>query len=179
MSDATPAARVRELDVRPLLAAGQGPMQAIMEAVRGLAAGEVLRLVAPFEPVPLYAKLGDAGFAYDTRRRGDGTFEVTFTPAAPRRLDPVLLDLRGLEPPQPMLRVLEEIAVLPEGGAIVALTRFHPVHLLELLEERGYAAETAAQPDGSHETIIQRRAVDPGVPSSRPPGTTKRKDRGR
>lgn len=158
MSDATPEVRVRELDVRPLLAAGQGPMQAIMEAVRCLAPGEVLRLVAPFEPVPLYAKLGDAGFAHVTRRREDGSFEVTFTPAAPRRPDPVLLDLRGLEPPQPMLRVLEEIEVLPEGGAIVALTRFHPVHLLEILEQRGFSADSEEQPDGSHETIIQRRA---------------------
>jgi uncharacterized protein (DUF2249 family) len=156
MNDATPRPPVRELDVRPLLASGQGPMGAIMEAVQALAPGQALRLIAPFEPAPLYARLGDRGFTHLTRRRDDGSFEITFTLAASRRPAPVLLDLRGLEPPQPMMRVLEELGSLAEDGAIVALTRFRPVHLLEILEERGYAAETAEQPDGSHETIVQR-----------------------
>lgn len=160
MNDATPRSAARDLDVRPLLAAGQGPLGAIMDAVRTLAPGQALRLIAPFEPAPLYAKLGDMGFAHETRRLDDGTFEILFTPAAPQRPAPVLLDLRGLEPPQPMMRVLEELDSLPADGAIVALTRFRPVHLLEILEERGYAAETAEQPDGSHETIIQRRQTD-------------------
>ncbi|MBE2213741.1 MAG: DUF2249 domain-containing protein [Opitutaceae bacterium] len=156
MSERNSRTDVREIDVRPLLTSGQGPLGAILEAVRSLAPGQALRLIAPFEPAPLYAKLGDMGFSHATRRRDDGVFEITFTPGAPRRPDPVLLDLRGLEPPQPMMRVLEELDALPAGGAIVALTRFRPVHLLEILEERGYAAETAEQPDGSHETIIQR-----------------------
>jgi len=150
---------VRELDVRPMLASGQGPLGAILEVVRTLLPGQALRLIAPFEPAPLYAKLGDMGYAHATRRRDDGAYEIVFTPPPPRRPDPLLLDLRGLEPPQPMMRVLEALDTLPEGGAIVALTRFRPVHLLELLEARGFAAETAAQPDGSHETIIQRGAA--------------------
>ena len=162
MSDPVPEPNVRELDVRPLLAAGQGPFGEIMHAVKTLAPGQALRLIAPFEPAPLYAKLGDAGFTHRTRRREDGAFEITFIPPAPRRPDPVLLDLRGLEPPQPMMRVLEELDTLPEGGAIVALTRFRPVHLLEILENRGYAAETAELRDGSHETIIQRRQTGHG-----------------
>lgn len=153
-----PSAPVRELDVRPMLASGQGPLVPIMDAVRQLPPGMALRIIAPFEPAPLYAKLGDAGFDHVTLERDDGAFEITFTPRSVRRPDPVLLDLRGLEPPQPMLRVLEEVEALPEGGVVVALTRFHPVHLLEILEQRGFEAESAEQADGSHETIVQRRA---------------------
>lgn len=157
MSDGSSAAGIHELDVRPMLASGQGPLGAIMQAVHALPRGASLRLIAPFEPAPLYVKLGDAGYDHATRVRDDGAFEITFTPRATARPEPILLDLRGLEPPQPMMRVLEELDTLPEGGAIVALTRFCPVHLLEILEERGFAAETAEQPDGSHETIVQRR----------------------
>lgn len=158
MADASDGV-VRELDVRPLLAAGEGPLGAILGAVRALPTGASLRLIAPFEPAPLYSKLGDAGFDHAVRRRDDGAFEITFTPRGPRRSDPVLMDLRALEPPEPMQRVLEQLETLPEDGAIVALTRFRPVHLLEILGERGWLADTAEQPDGSHETIIRRGAA--------------------
>jgi len=158
MSDLDPVGAMRDLDVRPMLAAGAGPIGAIMDAVRSLAPGQSLRLIAPFEPAPLYAKLGDMGFTHATSQREDGAFEIIFSPAVSCRPDPLLLDLRGLEPPQPMMRVLAALDALPAYGAIVALTRFHPVHLLDILEERGFAAESAEQPDGSHETIIQRRA---------------------
>jgi uncharacterized protein (DUF2249 family) len=84
MSDGATRPAARELDVRPLLAAGQGPIGAILEAVQALAPGQALRLIAPFEPAPLYAKLGDKGFTHEVRRRDDGAFEITFTPAAPR-----------------------------------------------------------------------------------------------
>ncbi len=154
MSDASSGPLVHEFDVRPLLAAGQGPIGAILQAVHALPPGGSLRLIAPFEPVPLYARLGDAGFDHAVRQRGDGAYEVTFSPRAPRRPDPMLLDLRGLEPPQPMMRVLEEIEGLPDGGVILARTRFRPVHLLEILEQRGYVGDSAEQPDGSWETVI-------------------------
>lgn len=160
-----PRKGIRELDVRPLLAAGKAPMGAILSAVQGLGPDESLRLVAPFEPVPLYAKLGDLGFDHVATGRGDGTFEVLFTRRAPALPGPILLDLRNLEPPQPMQRVLEALNGLAPGGALIALTRFRPVHLLELLEERGLAWETTEQADGSWETII---SSDPSGPALNP-----------
>jgi uncharacterized protein (DUF2249 family) len=53
---------VTSLDVRPLLAAGDEPFEAIMAAVESLPPGGVLELTAPFEPVPLYAVLRARGF---------------------------------------------------------------------------------------------------------------------
>lgn len=74
----TPLAR--ELDVRPLLRAGEEPFQAIMEAVSSLAPGQPLRLIAPFRPVPLFSVMANRGFAASDRALDSGDWEVLFTP---------------------------------------------------------------------------------------------------
>jgi uncharacterized protein (DUF2249 family) len=146
---------VHELDVRPILAAGGGPFGAILEAVRALPPRGALRLIAPFEPKPLYARLGEMGFDHTTHPRDDGTWEILFTPRAEANApEPVWLDLRSLEPPEPLRRVLETLAQTPAGGTLIAQTRFRPVHLLSMLDERGLAWECNEQPDGSWETVL-------------------------
>jgi uncharacterized protein (DUF2249 family) len=71
-----------ELDVRPLLAAQRGPLPSIMAALARLAPGQALRLIAPFEPRPLYAHLAQRGFTAQPHRRADGAWEILFVPAA-------------------------------------------------------------------------------------------------
>ena len=66
------------------------------------------------------------------------------------------IEARGLEPPQPMVRILEALATLPPGVLLHARTDRRPMHLYSLLEERGYRADTEAQADGSHLTIIRK-----------------------
>lgn len=76
------------LDVRPIFANGGTPCGAIAEAVAKLIPGQSLMLVVPFEPVPLYAKLGQAGFQHEAKAMPDGTWHVEFKPSAdadPRR----------------------------------------------------------------------------------------------
>ena len=143
---------VHELDARPLLAAGRPPLDAILAALAALPPGAALRLRAPFEPLPLYAKLGDQGFEHSAHREADGSFIILFTPQT------VALDLRLLEPPEPLQRTLEAAAALPPRTRIVSRTRFHPVHLLTLLAEQGFVATSSAQPDGSWENVITRAA---------------------
>lgn len=53
----------------------------------------------------------------------------------------VWLDVRGLEPPQPMLRTLAALETLPEGHALVQINARVPQFLLPVLAERGYACE--------------------------------------
>ncbi|HEY0966110.1 MAG TPA: DUF2249 domain-containing protein [Opitutaceae bacterium] len=72
---------VLELDVRPLVAAQQPPMAAILDAVGRLAPGQTFRLIAPFEPVPLYQLLASHGLTPSARLRDDGAWEITFRPA--------------------------------------------------------------------------------------------------
>jgi uncharacterized protein (DUF2249 family) len=67
-----------ELDIRPLCAAQCAPLPAILNAVSQLEEGQNFRLIAPFEPTPLYKLLGERGFSHVTRHREDGAFTVTF-----------------------------------------------------------------------------------------------------
>ena len=69
----------------------------------------------------------------------------------------VQLDARGLEPPQPMMKILEAIAVLPADAMLAAHTDRQPMLLYPLLEQRGFTYETIKQSDGSHLTHIRRR----------------------
>ncbi len=146
---------VHDLDVRPLIAIGQPPIDAILHAIAALPAGAGLRLHAPFEPKPLYAKLADLGFEHCAEHQPDGSFLVYFTPIT------IPLDLRELEPPEPMQRTLEAAAVLAPYARIVARTRFRPVHLLAILAERGFRATCHEQPDRSWENVIMHATGTP------------------
>ena len=66
------------IDTRPLFAKGQTPCQVIDEAVASLVPGQALVLLVPFEPVPLYTKLGNQGFHHQTRQLPDGTWHAEF-----------------------------------------------------------------------------------------------------
>jgi uncharacterized protein (DUF2249 family) len=69
-----------ELDVRPIVAARRPPMSDILAAVDRLAPGQALRLLAPFEPSPLYTLLGKRGFSHETSRADDGAWVIVFRP---------------------------------------------------------------------------------------------------
>lgn len=77
-----PSPSPRELDVRPLFAAGRPPLPAILAAVNQLAPGQALRLIAPLEPQPLYALLKQRGYTAAPRQREDGAWEILFAPAS-------------------------------------------------------------------------------------------------
>lgn len=67
-----------QVDARPIIAAGGEPFETIMAAVAGLADGEDLVVLAPFEPVPLEGVLSSQGFAYEADEVGGGDWQVTF-----------------------------------------------------------------------------------------------------
>lgn len=70
------------LDVRPVLAQGGSPCSLIDQAVAGLAPGQRLVLLAPFEPRPLFGKLRAQGFHHEAKQLADGTWRIEFTPEA-------------------------------------------------------------------------------------------------
>lgn len=160
---ATPPDRVVELDVRDDLRAGREPLTRILDAVRALPPDAVLRLRATFEPVPLYAVLGKQGLAHHTERLADDDWRVWFhrdptvatapargaappsPPAGDASDDVVVLDVRDLEPPEPMLRTLEALARLPPGKTLVQINVRVPQFLLPKLDERGFTYEIRAQ----------------------------------
>jgi uncharacterized protein (DUF2249 family) len=158
------------LDVREDIRNGREPFSKIMNAAAELRTGDQLLLIAPFEPVPLFRVLEKQGFQHSAQPADSGDWEVLFTRQAekadadtPLPLAPpcsaslVEVDARGLEPPQPMVRVLEALAVLPTGAKLRAHTDRRPVHLYPHLEERGFTGETEEQADGSFITSIHAR----------------------
>jgi uncharacterized protein (DUF2249 family) len=66
------------LDVRPLTAQKRPPMPAILGAIAQLAPGQPLRLLAPFEPVPLYSFMQERGFSHAAQPLEGGAWEVIF-----------------------------------------------------------------------------------------------------
>lgn len=127
-----PEAPCRELDVRPLLAAGTEPFAAIMEAVAALGREEVLVLRAPFDPRPLHGVLGKRGFARVSRELAPGDWEVRYWRPE------VLLDVRGLQPPEPMERTLAALEELSPGDVLLHVNDRVPAFLLPELDDRGH-----------------------------------------
>ena len=163
---------VVNLDVREDVRGGREPFARIMEAVSQLKCDERLRLVVPFQPVPLFGVMAQRGFSHEARTLASGDWEVLFSrrsssppvpkktstpPPAPWGCELVAeVDARGLEPPQPMVVILEALASLAAGAEMRAHTDRRPMHLYALLEERGFTAETKEQHDRSFITIIRR-----------------------
>lgn len=72
----------------------------------------------------------------------------------------LLLDVRELEPPEPLRRVLAAAEQLEPGGRIRMLQRFEPFPLYGLLEQRGYSYRVE-QPEIDRYEIVIWRADDP------------------
>ena len=68
----------------------------------------------------------------------------------------VLIDARGLEPPQPFELALEAVAGLAPGGQATLLLDRMPYPLLRRLDHDGYRHEAAYRDDGAVEVIITR-----------------------
>ena len=169
------------LDVRPDLNQGQDPFAKIMQAVGKLSAGQELLLIAPFEPVPLYTVLEQQGFAHATENAAPNEWRVTFRPApattpvqaiqqipgdhasaaaahkdaAPTQ-QAIQLDTRGMEPPEPLVLILNRLETLGADQRLVAHIDREPLLLFPELVERGWAYEGAPLADGSFIISISR-----------------------
>lgn len=147
-----PPARLLHLDLRPLLARGEEPFGEVMQAVDRLAPDGVLALLAPFRPVPLLGVLRSRGLTVEDELLEGGIWRVQARgPQAPE-----LLDLRGLEPPEPMVAVLERAATLAPGGLLLARMPRVPRLLWPRLEERGLRGSCEEQPDGTALLCVER-----------------------
>lgn len=73
----------------------------------------------------------------------------------PRAVDDMLVDGRGLEPPEPLERVMQALAQLRPGQGIRLLLLREPFPLYPLLAGRGYRHATQPQPDGSYVILIR------------------------
>jgi uncharacterized protein (DUF2249 family) len=184
-----PASRQVHVDVRDDIRRGQEPFARIMAAVKALEPDMALVLRAPFEPVPLYEVLGAQGLSHWTERRADDDWSVWFCrapegtgAAAPGRRraaarasgaetagggaaaeaaggETVAIDVRGLEPPQPLVRILEAVERMKPGDRLEILHERRPMFLYPQLDARGLSHETD-QPSPGVVRILVRRGPD-------------------
>jgi uncharacterized protein (DUF2249 family) len=166
------------VDVRDDVRRGEEPFAKIMAAVRTLGSDRVLVLRAPFEPIPLYDVLAKRGFAHWTQRHAPDDWAVWFyreavggigettrdqaAVGAPPTLSGntphavEVIDVRGLEPPQPMLRVLEALERLEPEERLEVLHDRRPVFLYPQLDDRGFLHETDEPEPGLVRIVIRR-----------------------
>ena len=141
-----------------------------------LPVGQFFILVNDHDPVPLYYQFAaqfPGAFTWEYVLRGPDEFQVRITklsatpapeaaPASPcagevqtqGNVDQV--DARGLMPPEPLVRILAALEALPAGRTLRAITDREPCHLFGEAEQRGFRHTSAAQPDGSWVTVLDR-----------------------
>lgn len=160
------------VDVRDDIRRGVEPFARIMAAVKALGAEEALVLRAPFEPIPLYDVLGRRGLAHWTERHAPDDWSVWFyreprpavaaatappsstTRPLPERL---IIDVHGLEPPLPMMRVLEHLDTLAGDEQLEVIHDRRPMFLYPQLDERGFVHETDEPEPGVIRIRIRER----------------------
>jgi uncharacterized protein (DUF2249 family) len=153
--------QVSELDVRGILRHDRDPLPQIMKKIRGLKKGEALRIINSFEPKPLMELLQKQGYDSHTGVIGADIFHTYFyhrdgaTPAEPSQSKNVEsgwdekmdlyrdrieeIDVRELEMPGPMIRILEELEKMDGGKALFVHHKRVPQLLLPELDARNFS----------------------------------------
>ncbi len=165
-----------ELDVRPVIAAGNDPLDIITEKVKTIKAGQVLKISNIFEPVPLMKLLEKQGFEVYADvvnenlvetyfYKGNRVLDITETPGidaikgweeASQRFAGKLqtIDVRHLEMPLPMHTILDELDKLPDEKALFVYHKRIPVFLLPELAERNLDYRIREISDGEVHLLI-------------------------
>jgi hypothetical protein len=154
-AEATPGAAgpaIVALDVRPILAAGSDPLGEILAQLRRLPPDGVMKLIAPFRPTPLLSLLAARGYRAGAREFAPDCWGVEVLAES----GPAIEDLRELEAPEPLERILEVSSELAPGEACAARTPRRPRLLLPRLEERGLDCEVYEEPDGTALVWVRR-----------------------
>ncbi len=127
------------VDAVAILAAGTDPLATVLGAIEGLPGHGAVVIHAPFRPAPLVAMLRGRGLHVTEEPQDAGRWLVVASAG-------VIVDLRDLEPPEPLERVL--CAALGSSPLTARVPRF-PQLLLDRLAERAAAYDVCALPDGT------------------------------
>lgn len=145
--------QVVTLDVRPVIAGGQDPLSLILQQIKTIQTGQVLKIINTFEPTPLRILLQKQGFDSYAAHIHEQLVETWFyktanlqPPVAPTgNWDDALarfkdklqtIDVRSLEMPRPMMAILEHLDQLPPQTALFVYHKRIPVFLLPELAQR-------------------------------------------
>jgi uncharacterized protein (DUF2249 family) len=176
MSSETATMDLTEFDVRVIPCRQKHAM--IFARWADLPVGDHFILINDHDPVPLYyqfAAMFPGCFTWDYVVPGPYEYRVRITRVAASATEPLVapprpqtaaapvarqaitLDARGLEPPEPMMRILAAAESMPANAQLEAHTERRPIHLFGELETRGLAHRCEDQADGTCITSIWRR----------------------
>ncbi len=151
------------LDVREQIERGKDPMKKIISASQKLDDDEILLVINKFEPLPIIHLLGERGFSskvekpaedevhtYFWKKEGENEALDSGSPII-RIVDAIdfeakasefeslrKIDVRDLEMPEPMVRILEETELIKSGSALYVDHKKIPQYLLPQLETRSF-----------------------------------------
>lgn len=146
------------LDVRPVLAAGKDPLKEILDSVKKLKNSQTFLLINTFEPFPLIGLLGKKGFKSNVVKKGENLVYTYFYKEekvcaievnnSDKNFEEIkkqfeeklyVLDVRELEMPGPMVKILDELESLSLDKALYVLHKKVPQFLFPELNSRGYS----------------------------------------
>jgi uncharacterized protein (DUF2249 family) len=133
------------LDVRPLLSQGIDPLENVLSAVEAVGPGGVVKLSVPFRPAPLIALLSARGHRLRDEQCGPRLWTLEIIVGG----RPLPEDLRSLEAPEPLERVLEACGGLAEGSVYLARLPRNPTLLVPHLRQRGLGFQVHEEADGT------------------------------
>lgn len=168
--------QLMELDVRPVIASGRDPLNIIMQKIKTVQPGQVLKIINTFEPTPLILMMEKKGFetyvdvinddlieTYFHKPTNSDTEEIKTEQTNSNDWNNVLqkfggnlntIDVRHLEMPQPMLTILAALDELPQGTALYVYHKRIPVFLLPELSQRGFDYRIKEIKDGEVHLLI-------------------------
>lgn len=166
---------IKELDVRPVINSGNDPFNIILNSVKQLQKGDVLKLINSFEPAPLIPIINKQGFEAFVEHESSEVVNTYFYKINETEINSpdltnneedwqsiiekysnnlVTIDVRNLEMPLPMLTILEEIEKIPNYKALYVYHKRIPVFLLPELKERNFDYRTKEITDGEVHLLI-------------------------
>lgn len=167
------------LDVRPIIDSGKDPLKDILLKVKVLKRDEVLVIINSFEPIPLYSLLSGKGFSHWTEKTED-VFKVFFyknnvetnnselarnkegdleTEITENNFQNIIeIDVRELQPPEPMMKILENLYRIDEKSVMIVYHHREPHLLYPRLEERGYMAVCNKVGENNYKILIVKKA---------------------
>ncbi len=170
--------QIIDFDVRDILASGKDPLNPILEKVKAVQTGQVLKIINTFEPVPLIKMLEKKGFTVYADVISNDLVETYFYKGSDKAdiaVEPVendgngweevmqrfvnklvTIDVRELEMPQPMLTILSELDKLSEEKALYVYHKRIPVFLLPELTDKKFDYRIKEISDGEVHLLIFR-----------------------
>ena len=163
------------LDVREDIASNRDPLSTIMRSAREIGVGKILAVINSFEPIPLYEVLGKKGFVHRSEMQGESFHALFKRIASPKEIrserhengprditadgdETVLeIDVRGLEPPEPMMRIHKTLNTIDYHTILLVHHHREPMFLYDKLEERGFEAITNKVDEHHYKIVIRRK----------------------